>query len=79
MSVEHHPLIKDFPEHRDAIHRLKESDNHFKKLMEKYDSLDKEIFNGDTDVTPMDDEHLEELKKKRLLLKDELAGMLAKA
>ena len=31
--LEHHPLVKEFPEHAETIHNLKETDNHFHKLL----------------------------------------------
>ncbi|WP_440616863.1 YdcH family protein [Cysteiniphilum sp. 6C5] len=42
--LEHHPLVKEFPEHAEIIHNLKETDNHFNKLFDEYEALDKEIF-----------------------------------
>jgi uncharacterized protein YdcH (DUF465 family) len=30
--MEHHPLIKEFPELRKKIHELKVNNNHFRKL-----------------------------------------------
>jgi uncharacterized protein YdcH (DUF465 family) len=73
--MEHHPLIKEFPDMADKIHDLKMNDAHFKRRMEEYEAKDKEVVHGETDGN-FSDEHLETLKKERLALKDELYGML---
>jgi uncharacterized protein YdcH (DUF465 family) len=70
--LEHHPLIKDFPEHAEAIHSFKESDNHFHKMFNKYDELDKNIFRIEANEEPITDIDLENLKKERLSLKDNI-------
>jgi len=76
MSVEHHPLLNEFPEYRDRIHQLKMDNAHFKKLFEEYHEVDKEVYRMDENIEPSTDEAMEEMKKRRLALKDELYGML---
>lgn len=78
MSVEHHSLIKEFPEHKDAIHRLKESDQHFARLFEEYHDADREVFRMEEDIEPAADHVIEDAKKRRLSLKDELFAILTK-
>ncbi len=78
MFVEHHPLIKEFPEHKDAIHRLKESDHHFARLFSEYHDVDKEVFRMEEDIEPAADHVIEDAKKRRLSLKDELFAILTK-
>ena len=72
MLGEHHGLLHEFPEYRERIHDLKMSDNHFHSLMEQYDEVNKEVERLEQQGEPVADETLEELKKKRLQLKDEL-------
>lgn len=72
-----HELHEEFPEHADKLHELKLSNQHFAKLAEDYHALNRTIHRAESDLEPMDDFHLEDLKKKRLVLKDEIAGMLA--
>lgn len=74
--LEHHPLVKEFPEYKDRIHELKMSDSHFRKLFEEYDELDKEVLRSEELIETHSDDFVEELKKKRLNLKDQLFGML---
>lgn len=76
MSHTPHELAEVFPEQADQIHKLRESEPHFAKISEEYHALNREIHRGETDVEPMDDLHLEDLKKKRLALLDEISGFL---
>ncbi|MDZ7826090.1 MAG: YdcH family protein [Gammaproteobacteria bacterium] len=79
MSVEHHPLLSEFPEHRDRIHDLKTSDAHFRRLFDEYHELDKTLYRMDKDIEPASDTTMESLKTRRLALKDDLLGMLKAA
>ncbi len=76
MPLEHHPLVKEFPSHKDTIHRLKMDDAHFRRRMEEYEDLDKRIFRAEDGSEPMDDAALEQLKRQRLALKDELYHLI---
>ena len=77
MHVEHHPLIKEFPEHRDRIHELKLSNAHFAKLAEQYEEVDKHICRAEEGAEGYSDDHMHKLKADRLRLKDELFKTLA--
>lgn len=79
MTLEHHPLVKEFPEFKELIHELKANDPHFKQLLDEYDSVDHEVIRYEQKVEGVCDEHLEEVKKKRLKLKDEIYDLLTKA
>ena len=76
MQYEHHGLVHEFPEYREKIHTLKMTDHHFKKLFDEYHKLDKEVFRVENDIDPKSDTTLENLKKQRLALKDELFQIL---
>jgi uncharacterized protein YdcH (DUF465 family) len=76
MHNEQHDLSHEFPEYRDRIHALKLESEHFRRLADEYHALDRQVHRAETDVEPLADEHLEELKKRRLLLKDELYALL---
>lgn len=71
-----HELHEEFPEHAERIHELKTTNAHFAQLAEKYHDINRAIHRAETDVEPTDDFHLEDMKKQRLALKDELAGIL---
>jgi uncharacterized protein YdcH (DUF465 family) len=79
MELEHHPLVKDLPEHHDTIHRLKTENAHFRQLFDEYHELDREIYRHEQDIEPTSDDYLEDLKMRRVHLKDELYAMVKKA
>lgn len=72
MPLSHHPLVKEFPTHKELIHRLKMENHHFHNLMEQYEELDKQIYRIESDEEPTSDDYVEQLRKQRLQLKDEL-------
>ena len=76
MPLTHHPLIKEFPQHRDEIHHLKMENNHFSKLMGEYEVLDKQVYRIEDGSQPASDEFVEQLKKERLFLKDQLFELI---
>ncbi len=68
-----------FPEYRDLIVKLKTSDKHFLHLFDKHNALDQKIKNMEAHTEPGTPEEIEVFKKKKLLLKDQLYGILQKA
>ncbi len=76
MTIEHHEIGHDFPEYKDAIHELKMHNAHFKRLYDEHHQLDREIYRFESKVETTTDEHLEDLKKTRLKLTDEIYTML---
>ncbi|MBD3670162.1 MAG: YdcH family protein [Gammaproteobacteria bacterium] len=79
LGEHHHDLTHEFPEYKDKIHELKSSDNHFARLYEEYQEVDKEVFRIEEEIETPSDDYTEELKKKRLQLKDELYAILQKS
>ena len=74
--VDNHPLARDLPEFKDAIHDLKMGDAHFSRLMENYEALDKSIVRAEQGVEHIEDLELDGMKMQRVQLKDELHAML---
>jgi uncharacterized protein len=74
-----HALNREFPELADAVARLKETDLHFAHLLKQHDAADDQITKDEMGVAPMGDTALEDLKKRRLHLKDELYKMASAA
>jgi uncharacterized protein len=68
-----------FPEYRDLITQLKTSDHHFGRLFEQHNALDQKIKNMEARIQAASHETIEALKKEKLLLKDQLYGILRKA
>lgn len=70
-----HALNREFPELADAVAWLKETDLHFAHLLKQHDLVDDQITQDEMGIAPMGDTSLEDLKKQRLHLKDELYRM----
>ena len=79
MIQEHHPLAKDFPQHKDKIHVLKQQDAHFAKLYQAYEDIDKAVVRLETRVELASDAELEDKKVQRVRIKDELYSLLQQA
>ncbi len=64
-----------FPEYRELISRLKsEGDSHFTKLFNEHNALDNEIEKLEKDAVQhaSREQEIEQMKRKKLALKDEL-------
>ncbi len=79
MSHTPHELAQDFPNDVERIHDLKVSNPHFARLMEAYHEVNRAVHRAETGVEPVDQTAETEMRKERMRLKDEIAGMLAKA
>ncbi len=79
MSIEHHDLVHEFPEHKARIHQLKVENAHFAKLFDQYHDLTKRIEALEGQGIPVTDETIVEMKKQRVRLKDELYALLISA
>ena len=79
MSHVPHDLHEEFPEDTALLHTLKLSDARFQKLSESYHEINRAIHRAETDVEPIADSALEDLKKQRLAMLDEVASLLAAA
>jgi uncharacterized protein YdcH (DUF465 family) len=76
MSIEHHPLVEEFPEYRDTIHALKLNNAHFRRLAHEYEGVDKSIVRAEQGIEIVNDDYLENIKKERLQLKDQIYSLL---
>jgi len=76
MSHTPHELAEEFPEHAQRIHDLKQSDAHFAKLAEDYHELNRQIHRMETEVEPVATHVEEDVRKKRVALKDTIAAYL---
>ena len=74
-----HELADDFPQDVEKIHELKVSNPHFAKLMDEYHEINRAVHRAETGVEPCDQLAETAMRKERMRLKDEIAGMLAKA
>jgi uncharacterized protein YdcH (DUF465 family) len=76
MHVEHHDLYTEFPELRDAIDTLKAESGFFAVLFARYHRLTGKVEDLEEHDMPVADFTLEDLKKARLKLKDEIYQLL---
>ena len=79
MQFDVHPFLEGNPQVQDLIKQLENDNAHFAKLLAKYYDLAHEIGRADSDDVPgeaMEDLALDQKKKERLAVKDELIAML---
>ncbi len=76
MQVEHHELHHEFPEFLDSIHTLKISSSRFGRMYNEYQQLTSQVERLEEDDVPVDDFTIENMKKQRVKLKDEMYQML---
>ena len=71
-----HSLYDDFPNYRERINQLKLEDEKFARMASEYHKIDHRVRGLEMNDIPASDQAFEELKLKRLHLKDELYRML---
>jgi len=74
--MEQHDILHEFPEQKEKIHELKISNEYFRKLFDEYHEVDHAVHRFESGAEATTDEHLNELKMKRVLLKDSIASYL---
>ncbi len=74
-----HELAEEFPDQEPLIQRLAHTSYEFQRLASAYDEVNSHIWRIESEDEPTSDEALEKLKKRRLLLKDDIAAVLAEA
>ena len=76
MQVDHHDLHREFPDMTDAIEILAAGNAHFARLFASYSRLTGKVEDLEEHDMPVADFTLEDMKKQRVKLKDELYHML---
>lgn len=82
MQFDVRKFLADHPAVQPLIEQLEKENAHFAKLLQKYYDLAHEIGRADSDDVPgeaMEDLALDQKKKERLAVKDELISMLKDA
>ena len=74
-----HELTEEFSNQVPLIEQLAETNYVFQRLAAAYDEVNRHIWRIESEDEPTSDEVIENLKKRRLLLKDDIAAMLAEA
>ncbi len=75
----HHPILKEFPEHRETIRRLKGTSDHFRNMYLEYHRLDDEVCRIEEEIDFATDQEIEELKMRRAKLKDYIYHLIRHA
>ncbi len=77
MSHTPHELHEEFPDASDKIRTLKAENGHFARLADEYHEINREIHRIESKVEAASDFRMEDLRKTRMNLKDEIAAMLS--
>lgn len=77
MSEYSHDLHALFPAQQEILHALKLNSAHYRALADRHHALAQEIARIEGGLEPASDDRLEDLKKQRLHLLDEIAAMIA--
>jgi len=75
----HHPILREFPEHRDTIKRLQGSSDHFRHLYDEYHKLDDAVYRIEEEIDFATDQEIDELKMRRAKLKDYIYHLVVHA
>ncbi|MDO5687642.1 MAG: YdcH family protein [Neisseria sp.] len=68
-----------FPEYRDLISRLKNEDARFARLFEEHNDLDHQIIRLESNPVTGGLDQIDDLKRQKLRLKDQLYEILKRA
>ena len=73
-----HELQDEFPDKTALIAQLAKTNYLFRRLASRYDEVNRHIYRIESEDEPTADEVLEDLKKERLKLKDQISAMLTR-
>ncbi len=76
MNIEHHDLHHDFPEMHDVINNLRSGNPLFAQMFASYNRLTGKVEDLEEHDMPVDDFTIEDMKKHRVKLKDDLYHMM---
>ncbi|UTW10992.1 YdcH family protein [Marinobacterium rhizophilum] len=76
MSDLNHSLYEDFPQHAARIRQLKEENETFARLASEYHKLDHSVRGLEMRNVPTTDDNFEQMKRRRVQLKDQILKML---
>jgi uncharacterized protein YdcH (DUF465 family) len=74
-----HDLEEEFSDQTGLIEQLRKSNYEFGRLVAAYNEVNRHIWRIESEDEPTTDDVLEKLKKRRLLLKDDIAALLTRA
>ena len=74
-----HDLHSEFPDDTEILHQLKLGSSRFSQLSDDYHTLNKDIQRIENGIEASSDDRLEDLKKHRLVMLDEVSAMIDRA
>jgi hypothetical protein len=77
--MQQHDLVHELPEFKAKVEALKASDGQFSRLVDEYEEVNRHVVSVESNVEPATDFALEDMKKRRLKLKDQLYDILKAA
>jgi uncharacterized protein len=72
MYILPHDVDHEFPEYSRLIHELKDRDGRLAELLDEYERVNAEIVDIEENEKPFHDFQFEDMKKRRLRLKDDI-------
>ena len=79
MSHTPHKLSDEFPQAAERLRALQQSDSRFLRLSAEYDEVNAQIHRMETNVEPASEALQTVLRRKRMMLKDEIYAQLKSA
>lgn len=79
MPFDQHPLVLEFPQHKDIIRQLRNENAQFAELFEQLQELDREIVRIESGEKQASDAYLDILRKQRTRLRSGLDAILHQA
>lgn len=79
MSYKPHDLVAEFPEDQELLRQRKLTKGHFAVLADRYQEVNHAIVRIESELDPASDARLEDLKKERLSLLDQIGAQVREA
>ncbi len=76
MQILPHDLDHEFPEYSSLMHQLREREPKLARLFQQYEQVNGTIVDIEENDKPFQDVEFEEMKKRRLRIKDEIYTIL---
>jgi len=76
MYIQPHDVEHEFPEYKEVLLEMKSQDSRLADLLEEYERLNADIVDIEENDKLFQDFEFEEMKKRRLLLKDQIYFIL---
>jgi uncharacterized protein YdcH (DUF465 family) len=76
MYIQPHDVEHEFPEYKEVLLEMKSQDSRLADLVEEYERLNADIVDIEENDKLFQDFEFEEMKKRRLLLKDQIYFIL---